>query len=225
MNNLLQNIPSSVGLFNNDALFSRLSFGNHRIWFHCGLSDFQYASNSMAKEFRPLAKIVNSKLTCYNDRKRFWAMLGKEEHHRLQKVYEKAVLAFGYDINKMYALQKSQVWAFATIAYDIHILGDLTTAEYKIVRSEKDVREDIFLAIRTLGGHTNKSKAEALISFLNKEAPLSDVGKGTNGSSAQKLLDALKDKKKGFSQFVLSCKGYGYNYKDRFRSAGLEVKN
>lgn len=207
-----------------DRLFSKLSFGNHRIWFHWGLSDFQYASNSMAKSFRPLNSIVNNKIQRYDDRERFWTSLCAEEHQRLQTVFEKAAMAFGYDINNVQDMQRKQIWAFATIAYNIHILGDLTTSEYKIVRSEEDVRQDIFRAIRILAGHTNRQLAEKLISFLEREAPISNENKGTIYCSAQKFINALKDKKNGFTQFILSCKGFGYNYIERFKEAMLIVK-
>ena len=207
-----------------DDIFSQISFGNHRIWFHWGLSDFQYASKSLAKSFSPLKKIVNDKISQSEERQRFWSSICAEEHLRLQTVYQKAVLAFGYDINRVFNLQKTQIWAFATVAYDIHILGDLTTAEYKLVRSEEEGRKDLYQAIRVLAGHTNMPLAEKLISYLEKEAPISSVAKGTSSCSAQQLLNALKDRKNGFVQFVLSCKGFGYNYKERFKEAMLIVK-
>lgn len=208
----------------NDYFFKDLSWGNHRIWFHWGLSDPRYPSHSLAKTFSPLQRVVNDKLMLQKDRGRFWDALYLEEHSRLQTIWNKAVIAFGYDPASIYDLQREQIWAFATVLYSIHILGDLTTKEYKIVRSEEDVRKDIYSAIRTIGGYKNKRIAEELISFLEIEAPISSAAKGTTSASAQKLLTALKDKKKGFSQFVLSCRGFGYNYTERFKESLLVVK-
>lgn len=208
----------------NDYYFNKLSWDNHRIWFHWGLSDPHYPSHSHAKTFNPLQRIVNDKLMLQKDRDRFWNSLFLEEHERLQVIWEKAVVAFGYNPSSVQSLQKDQIWAFTTILYDIHILGDLSTTEYKIVRSEEDVRKDIYAAIRTIGGFYNKRIANDLISFLEREAPISNTSKGTSSASAQKLIDALKDKKKGFAKFVLSCRGFGYNYAQRFKEARLVVK-
>lgn len=208
----------------NDNLFNAISWGNHRIWFHWGLSDPRYPIRSLAKTFHPLQQVVNDRFMQQKDRDRFWDALYLEEHSRLQTIWEKAVVAFGYEPLSVQDMQREQIWAFTTILYDIHILGDLTTTEYKIVRSEDDVRKDIYAAIRTIGGYINKRIAEELITFLEKEAPISNSAKGTPSASAQKLLDALKDKKKGFSQFVLSCRGFGYNYIERFKESRLVVK-
>lgn len=200
----------------NDKVFSTIQFKNHRIWFHWGLSDPQFPSKSLAKKFSPLVSIVNEKLTRYDDRERFWALVCKEEHERLQVLFQKAVLAFGYNPNSLYDIQRDQIWALTTILYSIHLLGDHTTSEYKIIRDEIDLREDIYSSIRTLAGPKNRQKANDLISFLKKTAPISDIGRGTMNCSAQKFLEAMKDKKHGFSQFILSCNGFGYDYKSRF---------
>lgn len=208
----------------NDKFFNDLSWGNHRIWFHWGLSDPRYMSNSLAKKFTPLKRVVNDNLMRQDDRDRFWDALYQEEHSRLKTIWDRMVVALGYDPESVYSMQREQIWAFATILYDIHILGDLTTSEYRLVRSEEDVRKDIYAAIRTIGGSHNKRIAEELISFLEREAPISSASRGTPTGSAQKLLTAMKDKKKGFSQFVLNCKGFGHDYKRRFKDARLAVK-
>lgn len=70
----------------------------------------------------------------------------------------------------------------------------------------------------------NRTKAMKLIDYLNQTAPISRYSRGTINCSAQKYLDALKNSSHGFSQFLLSCKGFGYNYKDRFREANLKLK-
>ena len=208
----------------NDNIFSQISWANHRIWFHWGLSDPKYPSKSLSKSFEPLKRMVYDKLIKYDDRNRFWNALQIEEHDRLKVIYEKATIAFGYNPTSINNMQHNQIWAFATILYSIHILGDLTTTAYKIVRAEDDVRNDIFNSIKILGGFDNKQAAESLITFLKQEAPISSSSTGTSMSSAQKLIDALKDKNRGFSQFILACKGVGYNYKQRFKDAKLITK-
>ena len=215
-----ESVVSRPRCIDDDQVFYYISFANHRIWFHWGLSDFRYSSKSLAKTFAPLVRIVNDKVLRYDDRERFWDILCEEEHRKLQSIYQKTAIALGYDLHNVQDMQREQIWAFATILYDIHILGDHTTTEYKIIREEKDLREDIYKSIRTLAGPTNKKIGEALISYLQKEAPLNDIGRGTTSCSAQKFLDALKDNKKGFSQFILSCKGFGYDYKSRFKMCG-----
>jgi len=218
-----ENVVSRPKCIDEDKVFYYISFANHRIWFHWGLSDYRYTSKSMAKSFSPLVRIVNDKIIRYDDRERFWTNLCEEEHNRLQNIYQKAAIAFGYNLHSVQDMQREQIWAFATILYCIHILGDHTTTEYKIIRDEKSLREDIFKAIRTLAGQTNKREGENLILYLQKEAPLNEIGRGTTSCSAQKLLDALKDKKNGFSHFILSCKGFGYDYKSRFKSSGRVI--
>lgn len=208
----------------NDDVFSQLSWANHRIWFHWGLSDPKYPSKSLSKSFEPLKRLVDNKLPEQEDKERFWNSLIDEENDRLRVIYQKATTAFGYNSESVNNMQHNQIWAFATILYSIHILGDLTTSEYKIVRAEEDIRNDVYNAIRILGGFTNKKSAESLILFLKQEAPISTSAKGSSSSSAQKFIDALKDKKRGFSQFILSCRGFGYNYKQRFREAILITK-
>jgi hypothetical protein len=204
----------------NDSIFSRMTYGNHRIWFHWGLSDFQFPSKSYAKSFAPLIKVVNEKIPDNVNRDRFWTKLCEEEHSRLEIVYNKTAVALGYNANNIYDMQREQIWAFATILYCIHILGDYTTTEYKLVREEKDLRDDIYRSIRVLAGPANKKKGEALIAFLKREAPLSERNKGTVDCSAQQFINALKDKKNGFSQFILACEGFGHNYKMRFKMSG-----
>lgn len=217
-------VSSRPKCIDDDEVFYNISFTNHRIWFHWGLSDFQNPSKSLAKSFNPLVKIVNDRIKDNDDRKRFWINLCNEEHIKLQDIYLKAIIAFGYDSNSVYDMQRKQIWAFVTILYCIHILGDHTTSEYKVIRSEEDLREDVYKSIRILAGFTNRQKGEALISYLQNKAPLSESGRGTFNCSAQKFLDAMKNKDNGFNQFILSCKGFGENYKTRFIKSGLIIE-
>lgn len=205
----------------NDKVFSqKIRVKNHRIYYHWGLSEPRYSSKSLARKFRPLQSVVERQLENEDDKRRFWANLCNEEHKRLQEVYHKAINAFGYNTNKIYQVQHQQIWSLVTILYCIHVLGDHTTTLYDIIREEKELREDVYRSIRTLAGGYNKSEANKLISFLEKEAPLNESGRGTMDCSAQKFLEAMKDKKNGFSQFILSCDGPGYNFRQRFAKAG-----
>ncbi|MEE1406949.1 MAG: hypothetical protein U0K42_06705 [Bacteroidales bacterium] len=204
-----------------DPFFSKEKFDNHRIWYHWGLSELGMLSPSLARTHRPLVNIVSR--FQHDEQRRFWLLLTEEEQGRLRKLFAKAAPELGFP-GKSFHLQEQQVFALVKIMYSIHLLGDHTTKEYHIIRSEEDVRRDIESSIRILAGYNNRTKAMKLIDYLNQTAPISRYSRGTINCSAQKYLDALKNSSHGFSQFLLSCKGFGYNYKDRFREANLKLK-
>ncbi len=204
-----------------DPFFSKEKFDNHRIWYHWGLSELGRSSPSLARTHRPLVNIVSR--FPYDEQQRFWYLLTEEEQGRLLKLFTKAAPELGYK-GKLFNLQNQQVFALVKIMYSIHLLGDHTTKEYHIIRSEEDIRKDIESSIRILAGPFNGTNAQELIGFLNQTAPISRYSRGTINCSAQKYLDALKDYSHGFSRFLLSCKGFGYNYKARFKEANLKLK-
>ena len=206
---------------NEDPFFSKEKFDNHRIWYHWGLSKLGRSSPSLARTHRPLVNIVSR--FPYDEQRRFWYLLTEEEQGRLRKLFTKAAPELGFK-GKLFNLQNQQVFALVKIMYSIHLLGDHTTKEYHIIRSEEDIRKDIESSIKILAGPFNDSNAEELIGFLNKTAPISRYSRGTINCSAQKYLNALKDHSYGFSRFLLSCKGFGYNYMNRFKEAKITLK-
>lgn len=210
----------------NDPLFNSLTFKGHRIWYHWGFNDYR-----AAKSYDELAKdciqffLDKGQITA-DDAERFWRKLEIEEVDRTKKLLEDTAKALGYiGYANSYPLQKKQIEAFATLLYSIHLMGDHTTSYYWQCRSQKQVREDIYHAIKELGGYQNRKSANRLINYLEIAAPLSENSDiKAQQNAAQLFLDAMKNKRHGFSQFILNCSGAGYRYQNRFKEAGLQLK-
>lgn len=206
-----------------DSLFSTLKYGNHRVWYHWGLDKGVYGGKYLAREHHSLSKVMKKNLPDDAVRERFWKALQAEDLGRLKEVVGKAYssLGFGKQSGK---LPDDRLFAFVQVLYSIHVMGDHTTKLYTVLRPEKDLRQDIYSAVRTIGGAENRALAEKFISYLERTAPESDVSRGTEDGSAQKFIDAMKDRRNGFSNFVLKCKGKGYDYRTLFYKSGLVLK-
>ena len=197
------------------AKFQRMTFPNHRIWYHWG---FNRTDINKLRTFKPLREniqrnIEKGRLAKKNE-EAFWNELQKEVSRRNRELMNKAATLFGYgNLGSISTQQRSQLNGFVSMLYDIHILGDYTTTEKSLLLPVGDLYSDIEQAIRNIAGTSypgNRAEGEKLIRLLRKHQ-----------GSTDDYLDALKS---SFSDFMLRLKGGSYDYKSKFERQHLRLK-
>ncbi|MDO4949112.1 MAG: hypothetical protein Q4E55_02950 [Bacteroidales bacterium] len=197
------------------AKFQKMTFPNHRIWYHWG---FNRTDIDKLRTFKPLREniqrnIEKGRLAKKNE-EAFWNELQKDVSRRNRELMNKAAKLFGYGkIGSISSQQRSQLNGFVSMLYDIHILGDYTTTEKSLLLPVGDLYSDIEQAIRNIAGTSypdNKAEGEKLIRLLRRHQ-----------GSTDDYLDTLKH---SFSDFMLKLRGGLYNYKSKFERQGFQMK-
>lgn len=190
--------------------FSKIKFGNHRIWYHWGF-------NKDPKRFTPLVDAVNSNIeNCEiseSDVEEFWSLLKKDIGLRNRSLMNKAAEIMGYQsLGSISSDQRKQLNAFVTLLYSIHLLGDHQTSMTSIMYDLKGVYGDIYNAIDDLAGRNmaNVLKARQFKKELR-----------TKQLNPENFLDMMEE---NFSLFILTLDGPLYNYKERFERLGYTLK-
>lgn len=199
-----------------DERLCRMTFANHRIWYHWG---FNRNDPNKLKQFKPLADIVASNIQsgklAASDEPYFWSCLLADIRRRNRDLMNKSAKLFGYDeIGSISSRQREQLNAFVTILYCIHILGDYTTSEKGVLEPLQDVYSDIENAITDLAGseQTNRQKAKKINSILIKN----------HVDDTERYMYVLKQH---FAIYILSLEGPLYNYREKFKNMGYILKN
>lgn len=194
----------------NHPKFSKIKFGNHRIWYHWGF-------NKDPQKFAPLVDALNNSITDHviseTDVEEFWTLLKKDIGKRNRSLMNNAADIFGYQsIGAISSLQRGQVNAFVTILYSIHLLGDHQGIITDVMSDLNGVYGDIYNAIDNLAGRSiaNIIKARKLKRDLRTEQ-----------RDSKRYLDRLEQT---FSPFLLSLDGPMYNYKEKFEKLGYKLK-
>lgn len=199
--------PRSIALH---PKFSKMSFSNHRIWYHWGF-------NTNPRKYTPLVEIVNKNIAegklSPSDVDEFWNLINKDRGERNRKLMNETTKIFGYpDIRSISSIQREQVNAFVTILYSIHLLGDHQTSKVDVISDLEAIYRDIYNAIDNLGGKDkkNRTKAKEIKSKLR-----------ITENDPKLFLDKME---KEFSPFLLSLDGSLYNYKAKFEKMGYKLK-
>jgi|GEM_PF-1185220 len=198
-----------------DPRFRRMTFRNHRIWYHWG---FNRTDTNRLRTFGPLSETVRQniekgKLAKKNE-DAFWAALQQDVSRRNRELMNKTARLFGYgEIGSISSQQRSQLNGFVSLLYDIHILGDYTTTEKSLLLPVHDLYSDIEQAIRNIAGTSysdNRTEGEKLIRLLRSHQATTD--------------DYLATLKSSFANFMLRLKGGLYDYKSKFERQGFTMK-
>lgn len=190
--------------------FGKMKFGSHRIWYHWGF-------NTDPKRFAPLVNAVNSNIEngviSESDVDEFWNCLMNEVSRRNRFLMNRAAEIFGYkSIGSISQSQRSQLNAFVTILYSIHLLGDHQTTITDVMVDLKSVYGDIYNAIDNLAGRNRANILKAR--HIKKELR-------TVQHDPVIYLDKMED---SFSSFLLALDGSFYNYKEKFEKMGYVLK-
>lgn len=155
--------------FLKESPFENTVWANHRVWFHWGY-------NTDARRYAPLTEYVNRNieqgLMLEEHRSLFYSRLYKEVSRRNKVLQDIAATLLGYhsqDKGWSRAMQ-TQINAFISIPYAVHLLGDRTTTEVAVVLPMNDIVSSVFTAIRNLAGNVdgNITKANAVINKLKR---------------------------------------------------------
>ena len=191
--------------------FSQIRWqGKHRIWFHWGF-------NTDPRKFSPIVNSLNQAVQdgviTQQDVEEFWSMMNIEISRRNRTLMNEGAKVFGFgELGTISAQQRKQLNGLVTILYSIHVIGDHKTADKDIIAPLSRVYADVSNAIDNIAGKeaANFEKAKELKKQLR-----------TAQSSPDAYLDVLE---RGFTPFILSLSGEGYNYKLRFKKLGYVLK-
>lgn len=192
-----------------DSVFSQLSFGNHRIWFHWGF-------NANPHKFAPLANVLDIALCdsvlSQQDYERFWETLIKKQSERNKYLTDnwKQIMEITYS-PPVYV--RDQINAFVTIAYSIHILGDYSTSEISLLQNKSMLYADIYNALEKLGAGNSKNK-QRLNAIKRRLKPYE--------LDPAKFLSVLQQ---DFTPYLYSLEGIECNYKTKFERLGFKLKD
>ena len=191
--------------------FGKMTFGNHRIWYHWGF-------NVNPRNFTPLKEAVERNIKkgviTETDAKEFWDILLKEVGRRNRYLMNKATEILGYGkLGSISAIQRAQANAFVTILYSIHLLGDHQGKILNVMSDRNAVYADIYNAIDNLAGREayNVERAKSIKKELRKHQ-----------DSPADFINAMERR---FTPFILSLKGPMYNYKQKFEKMGYKLKS
>lgn len=196
-----------------DERLRNMVFANHRIWFHWGFNIKD------PKRFRPLRQIVENNISegrlKKEDESYFWHRLKREIDRRNDILKSNWAKISGYrGLAMLSSVQKEQSNGFVTLLVSIHLLGDHTTSETKVIIDRNTLYKEIDDAIDKIAGANN--------STANREAARSLKNKlqRTKGDP-NKYIDKLS---KEFTPFLYSLKGKPYDYKSKFKELGYILK-
>lgn len=163
--------------------YPKISTGDygHRLFFHYG-----YRTNNSIHPIPPLLREQLEK-ACNKDTK-----LYKEYLHDFEKIYRDEQADFEQDLDSkvrstpnFQRLSRSEREALIKIIYNIHILGDYSTAEVGSLMPLGDLREDLRKAIEKLGCED--------YALLNQFTDRDNIPRsGNDKTDAEILLNALK---------------------------------
>ena len=191
--------------------FGRIQWlGKHRIWFHWGF-------NTDPRQFAPITRsldaAVRQGVITREDLPEFWELMNGEVSRRNRALMNEAAEVFGYGrLGTISTQQRRQLNALVTVLYSVHVVGDHLTPDSAIVAPLGMVYADIGRAIDNLAGKdaANQAGAKTLKAALKKAQ-----------GSPREYLDALA---RGFTPFLLSLRGPGYDYRDRFARQGYVMR-
>ena len=198
-------------LFTKNEPFARTRWANHRIWYHWGF-------NKDPKKYKPLSDLVDRNiregLMSEDDKYAFYDSLIIEWSYRNRELMKMAARILGYKYDSMSSAMRSQVNAFVTIPYCVHLLGDHfeDQKEKEIILQMDLVVGDIYNAIDNLAGRStaNQRKAQILKSKLKRYE-----------DSPENFLAALEEY---FSEYLLSLSGELYDYRNKFKKLGYKPR-
>ena len=186
-----------------------LSYGNHRIWFHCGF-------NGNPRRYAPLAgrvsEMVNAGTLTGEQAEVLWQMVTKEQGIRNRRLIRKCADLFAYPPS-MSRAQQEQVNGFVSILYDIHLLGDMETSEKDAI-DPVSLYEDIYSSIFRLAGRR----------FSNYKAARRFVSRLKGIEDRENPTPFLRELKTSFTPFLLGLSGDMYDYKRMFEKKGYVLK-
>lgn len=190
--------------------FSKMKFGNHRIWYHWGF-------NKNPRNFAPLVqaveKNINNGVISECDAEDFWQCLITDVKKRNRQLMNHAAQIFGYEsLGSISQRQRKQLNAFVAILYSIHLLGDHQTTITDVMSNVQGVYGDVYNAIDDLAGssRTNIRRARRLKKELRRLQ-----------SDPAVFLDKMEDE---FTLFLLQLSGPLYNYQKKFENLGYKLK-
>ena len=182
--------------------FERTVWANHRIWFHWGY-------NTDPQKYTPLTECINNNISrglmLEEHRSLFYSLL-KDEISRRDKILQDITAnLLGYNISILSKSMKSQINAFITIPYAVHLLRDRTTVEVNIVLPMNDIASSVYTAIRNLAGNVeqNIKKGNTVIKKL-KQAQNNPI----------QFLEAMQEL---IPDYIMSLEGGIYDIKSKVK--------
>ena len=197
--------------FLNQAPFQNTSWANHRIWYHWGF-------NANVRLYAPLTKLVKENIANgemrAEDEKLFYDSLYKEIGYRNNTLMDLASEVLGYPKDGRSSAMRSQLNAFVSIPYAVHLLGDRFEqfSETSIVQPIDDIIKSVYQAIDNLAGNEaeNIQKAKTLKSELARY-----------DDSPENFLAAMKTL---IPDYILSLKGGIYDIQSKCIKLGYKIK-
>ena len=198
-------------IFTQKEPFTQTRWANHRIWYHWGF-------NKDPRKYKPLSDLVarniREGLMSEDDKYTFYDRLITEWTYRNRELMKISAAILGYDYDSMSSAMRSQVNAFVTIPYCVHLLGDhfADQKEKEIILQMNLVVGDIYQAIDNLAGKSKANQEKALL-LKSKLKRYED--------SPENFLAALEEY---FSEYLLSLSGELYDYRNKFKKLGYKPR-